>query len=560
MKRKSIRSITAIFVCMISVFSMVFSGCGNVVQDIDKNKTQVYVSVWNGGFGTNWISETIKEFNATKEDVEIILSEPNKDVTSTIESRINAGIEKNDIFFAPESSIQKMMHRDMLMDLTGVLNSKPDGESGKTVYQKLKTPEVYEAAFKIGDKMYGLPYNESMAGFIYDHDVFLEKGFLFRNYNGQPVLGLSEDDGYALTVGKDGKANTYDDGLPENIAQWEELLMTIKSTGMYPFIWKTKDTTYLSYLQEAIWQQYDGTENYEITFDFDGLYTSPSTAKTTTISQENGYEIFNMEGLTKSVEFLERYCTDRVFNGDSLYVNEKCELQLEHTSAQNSFILGYKNTSDNPASAMLFEGIWWENEARATFNQLEKDGETDHAYGVRDYRLMPLPSFEGQKGIDGNGKGSVFGDGEHGVIFAKKQTDSVKEQGIIDFLSYVHSDNILKRFLISANGIRPFTINNGEGKYSGLTENEFNQLTKFGQNVWTIYNDTENIAVGQNRVGRFASKLYWASSPIVSVWKSKNYTNTYAALTTGDLSASAYINQLKELNSKTNWEAMCKTL
>lgn len=552
MKNRFVKGLMSVCAGVIFATSIIFPGCGKVVQEIDKNKTQIYVSVWNGGFGTDWISKTIKEFNEGNAKIEVVLSEPNKDVTSVIEARINAGIETNDIFFAPESSIQKMMHQDMLMDLSGVLESKPDGENGKTVYQKLKTPEVYEAAFKIEDKMYGLPYNESMAGFVYDHDLFLEKGFLFREYKGNAVLGFVEEDGYPLTVGKDGKAGTYDDGLPVDIQQWEELLMTIKSTGIYPFIWKTKDTTYLGYLQEAIWQQYDGTENYEITFDFDGVYTNPTTSTTTEIKQKNGYEIFNMEGLEKSVEFLERYCTDEVFYGNNSYVNEKCELSLDHTSAQNSFILGYKNTPDNVQSAMLFEGIWWENEARPLFSQLEEAGEEGRGYGERDYRFMILPSLEGQMGIDGKGHGTVFGDGEHGVIFARKQTDPVKERGIVDFLTYVHSDKILKRFLLECNGIRPFNFE--------LSQEEFDQLTPFGQNAWTIYNDTENIAIGQNRVGRCVSPLYWASTPVVSVWKSKSYTSAYAALTTGNLSSAEYIGQLKELNNETTWRAMCESL
>ena len=52
-----------------------------------------------------------------------------------------------------------------------------------------------------------------MNGFVYDHEIFYNKGYLF-----------TQADGETLTVGKDGKAGTYDDGQPTTIAEWDIMI------------------------------------------------------------------------------------------------------------------------------------------------------------------------------------------------------------------------------------------------------------------------------------------------------------------------------------------------
>ena len=75
MKNRFVKGLMSVCAGVIFATSIIFPGCGKVVQEIDKNKTQIYVSVWNGGFGTDWISKTIKEFNEGNAKIEVVLSE-----------------------------------------------------------------------------------------------------------------------------------------------------------------------------------------------------------------------------------------------------------------------------------------------------------------------------------------------------------------------------------------------------------------------------------------------------------------------------------------------------
>ena len=491
-------------VALTAATSIPFASCGDTGVYIDPNKTQVWVSVFNGGFGDDWVEKTMAEFNETHPKTQFLLTEPNKDVNSKIEMAIMAGTTEADVFFACESSVQTMMRRGALMDLSNVMSSKPDGENGQTVLGKMKAVDVFEDVYSYNNTWYALPFNESMSGYIYDHDLFVEEGFL-----------LTQEDGVTLTLGKDGTPDTYDDGLPETMEEWDYMLENIRSAGIYPFIYCNNQGGYLTGHTEGLWEQYDGTPNYQISYDYDGTYVKPSTGETITITPKTGYLVEEMEGKEKALEFVEKYATDKGRTTANNYIHPaSAYTTTDHRAAQDKFVGGYRgrNSSDpnNMQIAMISEGIWWENEARPMFKSLVEDGEVGQEYGTRDFRFMILPNLEGQKGIDGNGHGTVMGGGEHGSIFAKAQTDPVKIKAIEEFLTYVHSDKILKRCVIDLNCIRPFDLE--------LTPTEFNQLTKFGQNAWTIYNDSENITVNRYRAGQYISELTYLPAVKPTRW------------------------------------------
>ena len=47
--------------------TMNFVGCGGtVIEKFDGNKTQIYVNVFNGGLGIEWMEDLKNQFNAAK--------------------------------------------------------------------------------------------------------------------------------------------------------------------------------------------------------------------------------------------------------------------------------------------------------------------------------------------------------------------------------------------------------------------------------------------------------------------------------------------------------------
>ena len=156
------------------------SGGGQIIQSIDTSKTQIYVDVYNGGNGCEWIKQLAKDFNALYDDsgYEVIIIDEHKYSIEEIQSDIQYGTDVN-IYFTAESSVKKMALLGYLEDLSDVYQMKPDGESGKTIEQKLRNPELAKKIYA-GQNMqglYGLPYSESWMGLVYEHERFLENGW-----------------------------------------------------------------------------------------------------------------------------------------------------------------------------------------------------------------------------------------------------------------------------------------------------------------------------------------------------------------------------------------------
>ena len=514
------------------------TGCG-ASQGFDPNKKQVFVSIFNGGFGYDWLETSAQEFNAANTDTEIIIR-PNSDGYTKIRADLEAGTSQYDVYFTNTPLIKEFAAMGLVEPLNDVYEMQADEGNPRTIREKIIDYDIFKTAFSgsDGDTMYALPHTDAMEGFIYDHDLFVEKDLLFKNPDG------------SLTVGKDGIPNTYDDGLPVDIEEWEELLENIKSEGIYPFIWNRQFTDYFNCINEAMWAQYDGVDNYLISFNYNGTYVNPSTHEQVGITQETGYKAYAMEGKKKAVEFMDRYMTGRYFTGGQEYIHPAAKkLGTSHRDAQDAFILGYKNASSNPRSAMIVEGVWWENEARNMFNTLERQGETSQKYGTRDFRFMPLPDMD-----DGKNEKSVFYISENATIFIKKQSDAVKLDAAKRFIAYTCTDKVLKRFTIATNGMRAY-------KYD-LSPEELAQLTNLGRNAYAIYHDTEHVQLIRPTIERFKSQLNYAITPSAQRWVAKigNTTPSEAFDALQTVNANTYWTAMLEYNNAERWAGYCNKL
>src|SRR5690606_38312549 len=116
-----------------------------------------------------------------------------------------------------------------------------------------------------GEGLYGIPYANGFAGFVFDYQLFEEKGWLIYDIeNGQEVL----------SKGPDGIAGTYDDGQPRNMTEWQQLIDNIASkANTYPFIFNTKYPNYLTNMVDAILAQYSGIDGYKTFINYEGSFT-----------------------------------------------------------------------------------------------------------------------------------------------------------------------------------------------------------------------------------------------------------------------------------------------
>jgi len=496
------------------ILIFVFTACGPTVvppgEDsviIDPMKTQIYVQVVNGGYGTQWALTAAKDFNAIPENNQyqvVITGSSDEDSLTNIKTNIQAGVGVRDAYFTSEPNIKPMINAGLLEDLSDIYQTKILGED-VTIKQKLKYSDNVEVSFSnYGEGIYGLPYGDGFSGFIFDHDLFMEKGWLMVDY----------DNPTELSAGPDGKKGTYDDGQPISIEEWEIMLDLISSESYsYPFIYTTQYPSYLTTIVDAILAQYSGLDAYKTFLTYDGDIVD-TNGNTITVTPETGYKVYEMDGLDKAVRFLDKYLTN-----DSRYINPVSwkTVSTSHRDAQDRFVVGYTQSASSPLGAMLVEGNWWEREATPIFNSLEDRGNPDRGYGQRDYRYMMYPKMEGQKGIDGNGNGSVINCMDAGAVFVpKNDKDPEKLQKTKEFISYTLKDEYLQLFTTICGAVRPYNYT--------LSDEQFNGLTPFQKNVWEIYNDTDNVAIIRANFDSNASPFYYNSSK-----PSRYYTNIEGA-------------------------------
>ena len=411
------------------------------------------ISYFTGGFKTAWIEQAATEFaqkyekysfEAGKEGVEV-WRDDNKTMMGTIGANMQAGTSLRDLYFTTGGNVQDLITKDLVEPINDVYQAKPDGENGKTIREKVLDIRNVEKVYGDGTNVYSLPYTQAITGLVFDYQLFVEKewlsfadstdatdlqaqGFTYTettNKYGTPVLVMESYTGteritykkgdVILKAGKDGKFGSHDDGQPQNIEEWNTMIQLISSAERTKaFIYTNKQADYLDPIAEAIFAQYDGIENYEITYDYDGTYVSPSTGEETPITLENGYKVWEFEGRKVALEFMKDYLANKT-NLHPAISNDRTAMEV-----QEEYVLGYKGTALNPQAGMIVEGTWWENEVRGLCNELAAAGEKDRGYGARDYRYMLYPAFENQKGIDGNGNGTVFSSFEDGCILVRK--------------------------------------------------------------------------------------------------------------------------------------------
>ena len=231
-----------------------FTSCGEVVGEYDENKTQIFVTVFDGGAGTAWIEKIRDEFNAKETEYEVIL-DYDKPSASTIMDEIELNNVSADCYFTSSINFQAGIYRDYFEDLSDVLEMEVDGAGKGAVKDKMQNYESWQAmASKNGEGCYLIPYLDAIMGLVYDHDLFVEKEYLsfataadksaieaqgityeekteygvtylfFKSATGKTNYQAGDK---ILSAGKDGKFGTYDDGQPKTEAEFDNMISLI---------------------------------------------------------------------------------------------------------------------------------------------------------------------------------------------------------------------------------------------------------------------------------------------------------------------------------------------
>ena len=491
------------------------------IVEIDKNRTQINIQVFNGGTGIAWINNLANVFNKTQSKYQIYPVGRKADV-SDIANDFRAGRSVYAAAFNPSPAWKNYIQEGLLENLSSLADRKPDGAQGKTIKEKIAFDGWDSASAFRGEGMYALPYVMSMGGgLVYDHArwthyndddsslswlklatasdkakadadlAFLGTG-IYAEVVGSKLIYRGKETRYykdgdtILYPGSDGKYGTYDDGWPETLEEFDALINKISNKNVSPFImFGDYSYGYQTPMAKSLFAQFVGPKAAETFFSFGAV---PGTVKmhdgsSLYIDNSNGYQVYNMDGFSPMIEFLDNYLNKTYYQHPAMVNNPT------HTQAQDLFVTGYTaKIPNNKESAFLVENAWWENESRVIMGEMETSFPGHNfGFGKHDYRYMLMPSLPDQHGINGDGKGRFFCDADTGAFVVRKHKPEEQEQlsVLLNFLETTLSNDALQAFTIKTGLLRPYNYT--------FTEENLAKVPKFGRSIYDMYFDTENV-------------------------------------------------------------------
>lgn len=516
---KRVFGLITIFIFVISCLGLTV-GCGN--NNKKDYTTTITVEPFSGsGFGYEWLQDLGKEWSAINGKYVVDVKTTSYNMSRYHLDEIKSNTTTTDLYFGAEPYYSEGFYRDYFEDLTDLLDKKPDGDGGLTVREKIidfdgwkksASKVIYsnDGSYSYGSELYMLPYTMTFAGMIFDYKDWLQNGYLtYAAVSDKEAVEsqgiVCEVDGdklkyvssvspltfavgeYITTPGKDGKYGTYDDGQPITLKEFDTLIRKINAKCVgekngKAIMYSSADE-YVHNLTLALFAQYMGMDAYSAIAGFDshGAEIELYDGSKEVITWENGYKAYSAKGIKEVVEFTHKYFSDSA----KTYYGTQETVQ----GAQGRYIT-------NPKSyKILIEGNWFETEAKPLFTK-------DNPYGTIDYRFLLLPEMEGQKGIDGQGKGSFFAADESGAILIRKQQDSEKLAAIKDFLLYVLKEESLTKTTMKTGLIQRYNYT--------LSNEQISQMTPFLKTCYNIFHDEENIKILTYSTDRISSPFPYA--------------------------------------------------
>ena len=432
------------------------AGCsGSQEQEkVDKTKAQLTISTYEGGVGKKWLENAARLFE-----------EANKDRTDFQEGRTGIQIHiqmdrtvsgqnlenadfKRDMYFTENVDYYKLSNQRKLLDITDILQAENPEDGNKTIISKIDTNLL--SYMNRNDHYYAVPFYDCIYSLIYD--------------DGEPAYDPAD-----YGTGPNGVAGDWDDGLPKTYSQFESLMNLMANNDVIPFTYsKGISKEYTTRALVSWWSDYEGYDQTQLNFTFNGTAEhyissfSGSTPNITTkaITKSNGYELRKQAGVYYALDFARNILTKK-----SKYYLTKPSSNYD---AQKVFVTNKYRGGSNKPIGMLFEGTWWENEAKPSFDEVHSKYDPDATFN---YGVMAIPK------VDGTGTGdATFTNLNRSFGFINAKTKNLKQAK--EFFQFLHTDAQLKAFTIETNMTR--------GLSYSFEDSELGQLSSYAKDLMQI--------------------------------------------------------------------------
>lgn len=458
MNKKILKTMAAVL--SISV-ALAATGCGSMNEpvnpDVDTSKTQLSIGVYDGGLGQEWTRAVATKFeekyaNTSFEDgklgVQVMIYGKGQKASyepSVLIPNIQNKIATDDVYYTANSDLNRFVKAGVCAEITDALTEKVYAEGGdlattnegKSFSLLDKMDDYFVESYKMdGDKYYAFPFEDSTLGIVYDADLFEKKHW----------------------------------EVPKTMAEFYTLLGKMVKANVTPFTWTGANEFYYTPITTTIVAQYEGIEAANQNLFYNGTYNG------TEITEENAYLLANQQGKLEALKFLRQITSNTNYYSGLAFGSSQ-----GHKDAQIEYIMSVVKEANGGGNriAMLIEGEWWENEARATFNEMGSNLE-EYGYGKRNFKFLPMPKIEGQKLGEDKRIISSFSNGS--VAFVNK--NSSKKYLAKLWIQFMHQNSSLATFTTYTGSVLPYSYTLGE---------LYNGMTPFAQSVWDVRHDKNTV-------------------------------------------------------------------
>lgn len=554
-------SIISVAMMLLTLTSVTSCDRGNQDISINNEKTQLYVGVYEGGLKSGSLYKIAGEFEKKYENigfedgktgVEVVFLEGrygNK-ITDTIADSLE------DVYFDTAASSLYLHSNNQLLDISELYNTPMNydfvtkttssNESSQTFYDLVRSDrrDYYKA--KDDGKFYGYPGYSQYFGITYDIDMFEEYNLYFSK-NGGFVKSKDEP----RLAGPDNDfETTFDNGLPQTYDEFFTLCDKIVSLNMTPIMWGGTVQEYVNSLLTALAADYDGKEQTELNYNYDGVATSlvkeiDANGKivlddeATKISAKNGYELYRQAGRYYALSFLNRL----VSNKDYYNYLDATSPSFSNIDAQDQYLASKRNSRKR--TAMLIEGSWWNNEASGTFLSMAAEyGESDSQINRR-FGMLPFPKATKEKvGEKFTTIERATGDG-----FINANIPEYKKDLALSFIQHMFKKESYLTCLSLDCQTRAV-------EYT-LTDNEYNSLNSWAKAMYDLKANATTATMYSNSdiMKLYSSELWYSPNLWNSTVNGTTYTYPSSAMINYQISAKSYFEGLAKYMNKGVWES-----
>ena len=488
-----------LMVCLSVSLAACNKGEGANVEEIDKNRTQLYVYNCNSGFGTEWIAGVKARYEELhkndvyeegKKGIQVYVTNRRDYMASFGDTLLNS---REEVYFPDKTDYYIYYNKGVFADITEAVTTPIPGET-KSIEDKMTEQQKAYFGIKEADgkvHYYAVPHTDGYSGLIYNVDVFDKWGYYFSSdIDTEDVSDWAIEDlftkGKSRSKGPDGKANTSDDGLPATYEQFFILCDMISQDGNIPVTWTGENyKDYLNYLIQALATDYEGLEqsmlNYTLTGTAElvtGFEGNMPVTESKEITPENAWQLYAQAGKYYALDFVKKLVTTEKYHNELAFNST-----LTQKGAQKEFLMaGYNTNSD---AAMLCDGTWWEIESNQAFKDMKTAYGDKAAKENRNFAWMPLPKAT-QAEVDAaaqSEKPYTLYDEAYSIGFVRKNIDSWKMPIALDFIQFACNDESLLEYtqITSTNKALKFT----------MTEEQLAGLTSYARSLYDIKSRAE---------------------------------------------------------------------